>query len=148
MKNVEWLWRNSACARWYIVANIFLCSVSIGLNLFFIWLSKSLVDVVTITHDRQHLVMCGILLFLSVILRVLVNALKAHMESISFYRTAQKMWISVKARRACLHAKIQRFWFSVTKKFRWQCMSLEKDVPFISAVFHILSKMHEFSIEA
>ena len=38
--------------------------------------------------------------------------------------------------------------FSVTKKFRWQCMSLEKDVPFISAVFHILSKMHEFSIEA
>ena len=69
-------------------------------------------------------------------------------RSISFYRTAQKMWISVKARRTCLHAKIQRFWFSVTKKFRWQCMSLEKDVPFISAVFHILSKMHEFSIEA
>lgn len=51
---------------------------------FFIWLSKSLVDVATITHDRQHLVMCGILLFLSVILRVLVNALKAHVESISF----------------------------------------------------------------
>ncbi len=91
MKNVEWLWRNSACARWYIVANIFLCSVSIGLNLFFIWLSKSLVDVATITHDRQHLVMCGILLFLSVILRVLVNALKAHVESISFYRTVFNM---------------------------------------------------------
>ena len=34
------------------------------------------------------------------------------------------------------------------KEVRWQCMSLEKDVPFISAVFHILSKMHEFSIEA
>ena len=87
MKNIKWLWSNSAFARLYIVANIFLCSVSIGLNLFFIWLSKSLVDIATISHDRSRLVVYGVMLFLSVILRVIVNALKAHVESISYYRT-------------------------------------------------------------
>ena len=58
------------------------------------------------------------------------------------------MWISVKARRACFAREDTEILVQRDKEVQMAVYEFGKDVPFISAVFHILSKMHEFSIEA
>ena len=47
LKYFRWLWNHSVGARGAVLANILLGSLNVGLNLFFIFLCKRLVDIAT-----------------------------------------------------------------------------------------------------
>ena len=47
LKYLRWLWAHSVGARGAVLLNILLGTVNVGLNLYFIWLCKRLVDIAT-----------------------------------------------------------------------------------------------------
>ena len=86
MKYIKWLWHRAGDAKGSVTWNILLACISIGLNLFFIWLSKSLVDIATGSRTGSTLKLFAAILVATMLVRVFVNAARARLESNSVYR--------------------------------------------------------------
>lgn len=89
-KYFKWIWTHSKGVRSAIVFNIFLGVLSVALNLFFIWISKRLIDVATGdalplygTSYETLIILCA-LLFIAMFLRIAVNALSTHIEGTTY----------------------------------------------------------------
>lgn len=86
MKYIKWLWHRAGDAKGSVTWNILLACISIGLNLFFIWLSKSLVDIATGARTGSTLKLFAAILIATMLVRVFVNAARARLESNSVYK--------------------------------------------------------------
>lgn len=86
MKYIKWLWHRAGDAKGSVSWNILLACISIGLNLFFIWLSKSLVDIATGARTGSTLKLFAAILVATMLVRVFVNAARARLESNSVYK--------------------------------------------------------------
>lgn len=87
MKYIKWFWDRSGESRIAVTVNIFLCCISIGLNLWFIWVSKRLVDIATGTCEGS-VARYGCVLVAAMLLRVAVNAVRTSVENNSRYKMA------------------------------------------------------------
>ena len=82
LKYVRWLWSHSVGARGAVLVNILLGSLSVGLNLLFIFLCKRLVDIATgILPDSLSLY--TVLVLVVVVLRLAVTALNVRVENLT-----------------------------------------------------------------
>ena len=86
MKYIKWLWHRAGDAKGSVSWNILLACISIGLNLFFIWLSKSLVDIATGARTGSTIKLFAAILVATMLVRVFVNAARARLESNSVYK--------------------------------------------------------------
>lgn len=83
LRYISWLWRNAKGTRRKIAVNILLGWLSICLNLAFIWVSKTLVDIAT--KDRAGTISgFAALLIILLFARVAVNAFNSRLENITF----------------------------------------------------------------
>ena len=82
LKYFRWLWSHSVGARWAVLANILLGSLNVGLNLFFIFLCKRLVDIATGAATGSLGFYTAIVLAV-VILRLLVSAVNLRVENLT-----------------------------------------------------------------
>ena len=82
LKYVRWLWSHSVGARGAIVANILLGTLSVGLNLFFIFLCKRLVDVAT-GDATGSLGFYTAVVITVVVLRIVVSAVNVRVENLT-----------------------------------------------------------------
>lgn len=82
LKYVRWLWSHSVGARGAIVANILLGTLSVGLNLFFIFLCKRLVDVAT-GDATGSLGFYTAVVIAVVVLRIVVSAVNVRVENLT-----------------------------------------------------------------
>ena len=73
MKYIKWLWHRAGDAKGSVTWNILLACISIGLNLFFIWLSKSLVDIATGARTGSTLKLFAAILVATMLVRVFVS---------------------------------------------------------------------------
>ena len=82
LKYVRWLWSHSVGARGAVLVNILLGSLSVGLNLLFIFLCKRLVDIATgVLPDSLSLYTAFVLVV--VVLRLVVTALNVRVENLT-----------------------------------------------------------------
>ena len=82
LKYVRWLWSHSVGARGAVLVNILLGSLSVGLNLLFIFLCKRLVDIATgVLPDSLSLYTVFVLVV--VVLRLAVTALNVRVENLT-----------------------------------------------------------------
>ena len=82
LKYVSWLWSHSVGARGAVLVNILLGSLSVGLNLLFIFLCKRLVDIATgVLPDSLSLYTVFVLVV--VVLRLVVTALNVRVENLT-----------------------------------------------------------------
>ena len=82
LKYVRWLWSHSVGARGAVLVNILLGSLSVGLNLLFIFLCKRLVDIATgVLPDSLSLYTAFVLVV--VVLRLAVTALNVRVENLT-----------------------------------------------------------------
>lgn len=88
MKYIKWLWDRSGTSRLAVAANMALGCISIGLNLWFIWVSKRLVDIATGACGSGSVVVYGLALVCAMLLRVAVNAVRTSVENNSLYKMA------------------------------------------------------------
>jgi len=84
-KYFKWLYRNSEGARSALCWNILLGVVSVGLNLFFIYLCKRLVDIATGDSSGNIYFFSGLILGL-VVIRLVVRALNTRLENVTYAR--------------------------------------------------------------
>ena len=82
LKYMRWLWEHSVGARGAVLANILLGTVNVGLNLYFIWLCKHLVDIATGVVPGSLPMYTGIILGV-VVLRLAVSAINVRLESLT-----------------------------------------------------------------
>lgn len=82
LKYFRWLWRRSEGVRWALFWNIFLGIVNIGLNLYFIFLCKQLVDIATGVSSGS-LALNTALVFVVIILRLVVAAYNTRLENLT-----------------------------------------------------------------
>jgi len=82
LKYLHWLWRHSEGARGAIFANILLGILNVGLNLYFIFLCKRLVDIATGAYDGSLGLYTGIVLAV-VVLRLTVTAVNVRLENLT-----------------------------------------------------------------
>ena len=82
LKYVRWLWSHSVGARGAILVNILLGSLTVGLNLLFIFLCKRLVDIATGVEAGSLGMYTAIILFV-VVLRLVVNAVNVRVENLT-----------------------------------------------------------------
>lgn len=90
---ISWLWHNSKGARSAILMNIMLDVFSVGLNLYFIYASKQLIDIATRVRSGSITIAC-VTLGILVLLRLVVNAFAARLES----NTSSRMSFIIRAR--------------------------------------------------
>lgn len=89
-KYLKWIWTYSKGVRAAIVFNVFLGASSVALNLFFIWISKRLIDVATgeagglSRPAYESLIWLCAMLFAAMFFRIIVNAVSAHLESATY----------------------------------------------------------------
>ena len=82
LKYVRWLWSHSVGARGAVLVNILLGSLSVGLNLLFIFLCKRLVDIATgVLPDSLSLYTAFVLVV--VVLRLVVTALNVRVANLT-----------------------------------------------------------------
>lgn len=86
MKYIKWLWHKSGNVRPDVVWNVVLACVGIGLNMFFIWQSKTLVDMATGGFPSRPIMLSAAVLVATMLMRVLVNAVRTRVESNSVYK--------------------------------------------------------------
>lgn len=82
LKYFRWLWSHSVGARGAVLLNILLGSLNVGLNLFFIFLCKRLVDIAT-GHAEGSLGWFTAAVILVVILRLVVSAVNVRVENLT-----------------------------------------------------------------
>ena len=82
LKYVRWLWSHSVGARGAVLVNTLLGSLSVGLNLLFIFLCKRLVDIATgVLPD--NLTLYTVFVLVVVVLRLVVTALNVRVENLT-----------------------------------------------------------------
>ena len=82
LKYMRWLWSHSVGARGAVLANILLGTLNVGLNLFFVFLCKRLVDIATgVTAGRLGLYTAVVLAV--VVLRLVVSAVNVRVENLT-----------------------------------------------------------------
>lgn len=87
LEYAKWLWRSSAGARLPIILNVLAGCLSVGLNLYFIWLSKTLVDIATgalQVEGYDSLLFNAGLLVVVMLLRLGINAYASRLENLTF----------------------------------------------------------------
>ena len=83
MNYFRWLYRNSKGIRGALLANVLLGTLSIALNLAFIWVCKHLVDIATGVAEGS---ITGIAILMAVLMltRIAVNAWSTQVESVTY----------------------------------------------------------------
>ena len=82
LKYFRWLWSHSVGARGAVLVNILLGSLNVGLNLFFIFLCKRLVDIATGAASGSLGVYTALILSV-VVLRLVVSAVNVRVENLT-----------------------------------------------------------------
>ena len=82
LKYFRWLWKHSVGARGAVLANIFLGTLNVGLNLYFIYLCKRLVDIATGAVTGNLALYTGIVLAV-IVLRLAVSAINVRLENLT-----------------------------------------------------------------
>ena len=82
LKYLRWLWSHSVGARGAVLANILLGSLNVGLNLFFIFLCKRLVDIATGAATGSLGLYTAAVLTV-VVLRLVVSAVNVRVENLT-----------------------------------------------------------------
>ena len=82
LKYFRWLWKHSVGARGAVLANIFLGTLNVGLNLYFIYLCKRLVDIATGAVTGNLALYTGIVLAV-IVLRLAVSAVNVRLENLT-----------------------------------------------------------------
>lgn len=83
LKYAKWLFANSKGVRGPICINVLLNVLSIGLNLYFIFISKRLVDIATKDASGSIVVFCCIMIGI-VAVRLCVNAFNSRLENTTY----------------------------------------------------------------
>ena len=83
MKYFRWLYRNSKGIRGALLVNILLDTLSIALNLAFIWVCKHLVDIATSVAEG-NITRIAILMAVLMLTRIAVNAWSTRVESVTY----------------------------------------------------------------
>ena len=128
LKYLRWLWAHSAGARGAVLANILLGTLSVGLNLCFIWLCKHLVDIATGVATGSLPFYTGLVIAV-VILRLGVSALNVRLENL----TGSKMnFVIRKGLYSCL---LQSEWLGKERRHTGDTVNrLETDVSTVTGV--------------
>ena len=128
LKYLRWLWAHSAGARGAVLANILLGTLSVGLNLYFIWLCKHLVDIATGVATGSLPFYTGLVIAV-VILRLGVSALNVRLENL----TGSKMnFVIRKGLYSCLQ---QSEWLGKERRHTGDTVNrLETDVSTVTGV--------------
>ena len=82
LKYLRWLWTHSVGARGAVLVNILLGSLTVGLNLFFIFLCKRLVDIATGVIPGSLGLYTAVILAV-VVLRLAVSAVNVRVENLT-----------------------------------------------------------------
>ena len=82
LKYMRWLWSHSVGARGAMLANILLGSLNVGLNLFFVFLCKRLVDIATGVAAGSLGVYTAVIIGV-VLLRLMVAAVNVRVENLT-----------------------------------------------------------------
>ena len=86
MKYIKWLWHKAGNTKGAVASDVVLACFAIALNLFFIWLSKGLVDIATSVRADSHIMLFAAMLVVTMLMRVMVNALRSKVENNAVYR--------------------------------------------------------------
>lgn len=123
-----WLWRRSEGVRWALFWNMALGVINIGLNLYFIFLCKRLVDIATGVADGNLGLYTG-LLFAVILLRLVVNAYNTRLENL----TSSKMNFII--RSSLFSDIVQAKWFGKEHMHTGDTVNrLETDVSTVTNV--------------
>ena len=82
LKYFHWLWKHSVGARGAVLANILLGTLNVGLNLFFIFLCKRLVDIATGAVTGNLAFYTGVVIAV-IVLRLAVSAVNVRLENLT-----------------------------------------------------------------
>ena len=127
-KYFHWLWVHSKGARGAILANILLGMLSVGLNLFFIFVCKRLVDIATGAVTGRLTVYTAIVLGV-IVLRLLVNAFSVRLENL----TSSKMGFNI--RKDLYSNLLQAEWLGKERRHSGDTVNrLESDVNTVTDV--------------
>ena len=128
LKYVRWLWAHSAGARGAVLLNIALGTVSVGLNLFFIYLCKYLVDIATGDQEGSLPFYTGLVL-LVVVLRLVITAVNVRVENLT---SSRMNFIIRKGLYSCL---LQSEWLGKERRHTGDTVyRLETDVTTVTGV--------------
>ena len=128
LKYLHWLWAHSVGARGAVLVNIFLGTLNVGLNLYFTWLCKHLVDIATGVGTGSLPLYTGIVIVV-VLLRLAVAAVNVRVENL----TNSKMnFIIRKGLYSCL---LQSEWLGKERRHTGDTVNrLETDVSTVTGV--------------
>ena len=128
MKYLRWLYAHSKGARGAIVANIVLGSTSVGLNLYFIFLCKRLVDVATGVFDGNIYWYTALAIIVTA-LRLAVQAVNQRIENL----TTSKMSFII--RKDLYSNLLQAEWLGKEKRHSGDVINrMETDVNSVTSV--------------
>ena len=128
LKYLRWLWTHSVGARAAVLANILLGSLNVGLNLFFIFICKRLVDIATGVHEGNLVTYTAIVLIV-IVLRLTVSAINVRVENL----TTSKMGFII--RKRLYSALLQAEWLGKEKRHSGDTINrLETDVSTVTSV--------------
>ena len=82
LKYMHWLWSHSVGARGAVLANILLGTLNMGLNLYFVFLCKRLVDIATGAEAGGLGLWTAVVLGV-VVLRLVVSAVSVRVENLT-----------------------------------------------------------------
>ncbi len=128
LKYLRWLYSHAEGARFRIVLNIVLGLVNVGLNLFFIYLCKRIVDIATGVVSGS-IVTESILVVVTIVLRLAVSAVNVRVESL----TSSRMNFII--RKRIYSSLLQSEWLGKEKRHTGDMMNrLETDVQTVTTV--------------
>ena len=128
LKYVRWLWAHSVGARGAVLLNILLGSLNVGLNLYFIYLCKYLVDIATGVRPGSLGLYTGIVLAV-IVLRLAVSAVNVRVENL----TTSKMGFII--RKGLYSNLLQAEWLGKERRHSGDTVNrLETDVSTVTGV--------------
>ena len=128
LKYMRWLWEHSVGARGAVLVNILLGTVNVGLNLYFIWLCKHLVDIATGAAEGSLGVYTGLVVGV-IVLRLAVSAINVRLENLT---NSRMNFIIRKGLYSCL---LQAEWLGKERRHSGDTVNrLETDVSTVTGV--------------
>ena len=128
LKYMRWLWEHSVGARGAVLANILLGTVNVGLNLYFIWLCKHLVDIATGAAEGSLGFYTGLVVGV-IVLRLAVSAINVRLENLT---NSRMNFIIRKGLYSCL---LQAEWLGKERRHTGDTVNrLETDVSTVTGV--------------
>ena len=128
LKYMRWLWSHSVGARGAVLANILLGTLNVGLNLFFVFLCKRLVDIAT-GVAAGSLGYYTVVVIAVIVLRLVVSAVNVRVENL----TNSKMNFII--RRGLYSSILYSEWFGKERRHTGDTVNrLETDVSTVTNV--------------